>query len=249
MQQSGAGYLIHDAALDRPPEPWMFDPAALVEQGWVSARGAMGRGQVLFFDPPIPGNDGQWVLRHYLRGGSVARVLGDRYLWTGLRRSRPWREFLLTAEMRDRGLPVPRPVAARLLRAGAYYRADLITHRIPDAGPLDSRLRAAPVSASIWHRVGACIRQFHDAGYCHADLNSRNILLDVCGRVWLLDWDRGRQRVPGAWREGNLARLRRDLEKRLRLLDRWHYCERDFAVLLAGYRDPGGTPPADAPGG
>ncbi|AGA34336.1 3-deoxy-D-manno-octulosonic acid kinase [Thioalkalivibrio nitratireducens DSM 14787] len=249
MQQTDEGYLIHDAALDVVPARWMFDPAALVEQGWVAARGAAGRGQVLFFDPPIPGNDGQWVLRHYLRGGSVARVLGDRYLWTGLRRSRPWREFLLTAEMRDLGLPVPRPVAARIVRAGPYYRADLVTQRIPDARPLDSRLRTEAVSALTWHRVGVCIRQFHDAGYCHADLNSRNILLDVCGRVWLLDWDRGRQRAAGAWREGNLARLRRDLEKRLHLLDRWHFSERDFAALLSGYRNPNAAPPADPTGG
>ncbi|MFO8005867.1 3-deoxy-D-manno-octulosonic acid kinase [Thioalkalivibrio sp.] len=249
VERSGSDFLIHDAALPRAPEAWMFDPEALREQGLAVDHGDDGRGQVLFFDPPVPGSGGQWVLRHYLRGGSVARILGDRYLWTGLQRSRPWREFTLTAGMRDEGLPVPRPVAARLWRTGLYYRADLVTQRIPDARSLDARLREGPVSADIWHRIGGCIRRFHDAGYCHADLNSRNILVDACSRVWVLDWDRGRRRPQGAWRERNLERLRRDLDKRLRLHANWHFTERAFTQMCAGYRDPFSVPLADSAGG
>jgi len=239
LRQDGSGILIHDADLARAPEPWMFDPEALRERGLSLGLGDDGRGRVLFFDPPVSGSGGQWVLRHYLRGGSVARILGDRYLWTGLRRSRPWREFALTAAMRDEGLPVPRPVATRLQRTGPWYRADLVTQRIPDARSLDARLREAPLAAGGWHRIGACVRRFHDAGYCHADLNSRNILIDVCDRVWLLDWDRGCQRPQGSWREANLARLHRDLEKRLGLHQQWYFSEPDFAQLRAAYRDPG----------
>jgi 3-deoxy-D-manno-octulosonic acid kinase len=245
LERTGSGFLIHDTALARAPEAWMFDPETLRERGLASGHSDGGRGQALFFDPPVPGSGGQWVLRHYLRGGSVARILGDRYLWTGLQRSRPWREFTLTAGMRDEGLPVPRPVAARLLRAGLYYRADLVTQRIPDARPLDAHLREGAVPAAIWHRIGACVRRFHDAGYCHADLNSRNILVDACSRIWVLDWDRGRWRPPGAWRDGNLERLRRDLDKRLRMRGDWHYTQRDFTQMLAGYRDPLSAPQAD----
>ncbi len=236
-RHSGSEYLIHDAALDPAPEFWMLEAPVLRERGLVTAEGAGGRGQVLFFDPPIPGVGGLWVLRHFLRGGGVARVLGDRYLWTGLRRSRPWREFELMVRMRDEGLPVPRPVAARVQRVGACYRADLITVNVPDAKSLDQRLREAPVATGVWHRVGSTIRRFHDSGYCHADLNSRNILIDACERVWLLDWDRGRQRAPGSWQAGNLARLQRDLRKRARLLARWHYSELVFEQLRAGYFD------------
>jgi 3-deoxy-D-manno-octulosonic acid kinase len=243
VRQDGSGILIHDADLARAPEPWMFDPEALRERGLSLGLGDDGRGQVLFFDPPMPGAGGQWVLRHYLRGGSVARILGDRYLWTGLRRSRPWREFALIAAMRDEGLSVPRPVAARLQRTGPWYRADLVTQRIPDARSLDARLREGPLAVGGWHRIGACIRRFHDAGCCHADLNSRNILVDVCDRVWLLDWDRGRRRPQGSWREANLARLHRDLGKRLGLHGQWHFSEPDFAQLRAGYRDPASAPP------
>lgn len=236
-QQSGSEYLIHDAALEPAPEFWMLEASALREHGLITAEGDGGRGQVLYFAPPIPASGEHWVLRHFLRGGSVARVLGDRYLWTGLRRSRPWREFELMARMRDQGLPVPRPVAARVQRAGAFYRADLVTVKVPDAKSLDQCLREGPVTSAIWSRVGTTIRRFHDAGYCHADLNSRNILVDACERIWLLDWDRGQRRAPGTWKARNLARLQRDLRKRARLLARWHYSETGFDQLRAGYAD------------
>jgi len=238
VQRSDPFFLIHDAALKEAPEAWMFDPQALHQRGLAVGHGDDGRGRVLFFDPPMPGSSGQWVLRHYFRGGAVARILGDRYLWTGLSRSRPWCEFLLTARMRDEGLPVPRPVAARLSRSGLYYRADLVTQRVPDASSFDARLRQGSLASRHWRRVGACVRRFHDAGYCHADLNSRNILIDVCDRIWLLDWDRGCWRPQGSWREENLARLRRDLEKHAGQRDGWFFSASDFAELLAGYHDP-----------
>jgi 3-deoxy-D-manno-octulosonic acid kinase len=236
IQRSRTGFLIHDAALCTIPEPWIFDPLALRQHGLATGSGDDGRGQVVFFQAPAPEAGGEWVLRHYLRGGAVARLLGDRYLWIGTPRSRPWREFLLTAQMCNAGLPVPRPVAARLQRTGPYYRADLITRRIADAETLDARLRQAPVAAEAWYAIGACIRRFHAAGYCHADLNSRNILIDAQHRIWVLDWDRGRQRDPGTWGEGNLERLHRDLRKRLRMSHPWHFSSADFARLRAGYQ-------------
>src|SRR5947209_20583845 len=65
---------------------------------------------------------GDWVVRHYRRGGMVAAVLGDRYLWSGAERTRGFAEFRLLAELARRGLSVPIPVAARYRRVGAYYR-------------------------------------------------------------------------------------------------------------------------------
>lgn len=247
LQRTGPVYLIHDHSLARDPESWMFEPESVRQRGFCTGESDGGRGRVLFCDPLIPGHGGQWALRHYRRGGIVARALGDRYLWTGLRHSRPWREFTLTAVMRDAGLPVPRPVAARLARSGLYYRADLITQRVPDARSLHQRLRQAPVDEAIWHRVGSCVRRFHDAGYCHADLNSRNILIDVCDRIWVIDWDRGCSRPPGAWTRKNLARLRRDLEKRRRMYTDWSYWERNFDCLIEGYQAPCSLSPADVP--
>lgn len=57
------------------------------------------------------------------------------------------------------------------------------------------------------------IRRFHDHGLDHVDLNARNLLVDDSDRVWLIDLDRCRLRVPGKWRESNLARLGRSLAR------------------------------------
>jgi 3-deoxy-D-manno-octulosonic acid kinase len=64
-----------------------------------------------------------------------------------------------------------------------------------------------------WSAVGRCLRRFHDAGVCHADLNAHNILLDEAGKPFLIDFDRGTRRGAGAWRGANLSRLRRSLDK------------------------------------
>lgn len=245
LRKTDSGYLIYDAALPEVPDPWMFDDAALSERDLVRERRRDGRGEVVFHAPPMTGGTGQWVLRHYHRGGALARVLGDRYLWTGLGRSRPWREFALTAQMYAQGLPVPRPLTAALWRTGPVYRADLVTQRIPEARPLDALLQQGRLENRGWQDVGRCIRRFHDAGYCHADLNSRNILIDAVQKVWLLDWDRGRRRRAGVWREANLRRLHRDLAKGRRKYQQWYYAETDFAALCSGYEaaDPANPVP------
>jgi 3-deoxy-D-manno-octulosonic acid kinase len=64
-----------------------------------------------------------------------------------------------------------------------------------------------------WAAIGRCLRRFHDLGIHHADLNAQNILFDPDGKVWILDFDRGRERTPGAWRESVLGRLARSLAK------------------------------------
>ncbi len=154
------------------------------------------------------------ALRHYRRGGLLGGLLGDRYLWTGLERTRPYREFLLTARLHARGLPVPRPLAARIQRSGPYYRGDLLTGWLPDSRTLDLRLRAQSMRAADLARVGAAIAAFHDAGLDHADLNANNILLDDIGQVYVIDFDRGRLGTPSLRiAERNMARLRRSLVK------------------------------------
>ena len=56
--------------------------------------------------------------------------------------------------------------------------------------------------------VGSVIGRFHRAGVWHADLNAHNVLVAPDG-VYLIDFDRGRLRVPAvAWQQANLQRLR-----------------------------------------
>ena len=117
----------------------------------------------------------------------------------------------MLAHLHAAGLPVPRPVAALWRRHGPCYTADLATVRVPDAAPLSACLAAGePVD---WSGIGRMLRDFHAAGACHADLNAHNLLLDAHGKAWLLDFDRGRLRAPGAWQARNLARLERSLRK------------------------------------
>ena len=217
----------------------------MFEAQWWRSRGAAteaagGRGATLL----IADGPRAWALRHYRRGGMVARFLADRYLWTGEARTRPFREWRLLSEMHASGLPVPAPVAARYLRSGAFYRGDLITERIADSQPLPVLLRAANLPRAAWQAIGACLRGFHEHGICHADLNAHNVLIDARGRVFLVDFDRGSRRAPGRWREGNLARLRHSLDKIARELPAGRFGDEDWTVLLEAYR--AAPPPAKA---
>ena len=142
----------------------------------------------------------------------MARLVADRYLWTGEEATRAFRELRLLALIESLGLPAARPVAARYVRAGPWYRADLLTVAIPATRPFAERLDAAP-DDPLWRRVGATIRAFHDAGIRHADLNARNVLVGDDGAVHLIDFDRGVRSRPGRWRAANLARLARSVEK------------------------------------
>lgn len=200
---------IHDPRVVDPLPAWLFDPHALDERGLITGTSA-GRNSAWFFsyaDTPM-------VLRHYWRGGIVARFARDVYVWTGRDRTRAFREWRLMAELRHRGLPVPTPVAARAIRSGAGYRADLITATIPGARPLDECIHTGTIADTTWQRIGVAIRQCHEAGAFHADLNVRNILIDAASAPWLIDWDQGWLRTPDArWQQANLDRLRRSVAK------------------------------------
>ncbi len=168
-----------------------------------------GRGGVTAIDAPF----GRAVLRHYRRGGMAARIMGDRYLWTGADRTRSFAEFRMLVVLHDRGLSVPAPVAARYRRDGVHYRADLITRRIEDSATLAQLHADARCDMDVATRVGTSIAEFHAAGAYHADLNAHNVLL-TADKVWLVDFDRGELRTPArAWQLANLARLRRSLCK------------------------------------
>ncbi len=169
------------------------------------------------FLQPTPGASTQWVLRPYRRGGLIATLSHSRYLWTGLERTRAFREMRLTASLFSQGLPVPRPIAACVTRHGLTYEAALITQRIPGARALADWLNDASLPDETLNHVlasvGRMIRRFHDHGLDHVDLNARNILIDTPGTPWLIDLDRCRLRRPGKWREANLQRLERSMRK------------------------------------
>ena len=189
-----------------------------------------GRGAVLF----VRRGERTWVLRHYRRGGAVARLTADRYLWTGLERTRPFREWRLLHRLHEEGLPVPSPVAAHVRRSGLTWRGDIITEFIADTRSLASAMIAGGIDAGAWEAVGATLRRFHDRGVDHADLNAHNVLLDAGMQVFLVDFDRGAVRTGASWKRRNLDRLRRSLDKIARTKD-GAFGEPEWRRLLRGY--------------
>jgi 3-deoxy-D-manno-octulosonic acid kinase len=200
---------------------------------------ARGRGTTFF----IRAGESGFVLRHYRRGGLMAKFSKDRYWWHGENETRAFSEWYLTYHLHRAGLPVPTPIAARYQRKGLFYRADLITQRIENSEPLADRLLKGPLPLTQWIAVGRCIRRFHDAGVCHADLNAHNILLTPA-QIYLIDFDRGTLRKRGWWADTTLVRLYRSLEKVTLLAAPESFTDEDWHSLLAGYRESAGLPQA-----
>jgi 3-deoxy-D-manno-octulosonic acid kinase len=176
------------------------------------------------------------VLRHYRRGGFIARLSADRYWWSGEDRVRAFAEWRLLHYLAQRGLRVPKPVAAFYRRAGMTYRCDLITQRIVSARSLSAALAPGPVPERTWRAVGAAIARLHSHGVDHADLNAHNILLDDSQSISVIDFDRGRLRAPGKWTLGNLRRLKRSLSKISMSLPPDRFTSDAWQAVLAGYR-------------
>jgi|SRR5690625_1870092 len=155
-------------------------------------------------------NEQPAVLRQYRRGGLVARILTDQYLWLGEAHTRSWQEFNVMAYLYTHGVSVPYPIAALWTRCFIYYRAALITERIPGARTLAGVLKQDYILP-----VAKAIKHMHDVGVYHADLNATNILIDDKDAVWLIDFDRARylEELRFANYKNNLYRLRRSLLK------------------------------------
>ncbi|MDH5368479.1 MAG: 3-deoxy-D-manno-octulosonic acid kinase [Gammaproteobacteria bacterium] len=193
---------------------------------------AEGRGTTFFIQHQ--GRD--FVLRHYQRGGLIAKMSQDQYLWTGLRFSRPWREWNLLEKMQRKGLPVPSPAAVRVERTGLFYTADIMMHRIPNSRTLIHILMTEELAEGYWIAIGSVIRRFHEEGVYHADLNANNILLDEGGRCYLIDFDRCEIRKSKLrWQQDNLSRLKRSLNKMLKNENIFYYSDENWRSLLRGY--------------
>jgi len=239
LEVRGGSFVVWPDNGPRPDNTW-FDPAALAAAGYTGASGTAGRGATVLFEA-----DGRrLVLRYYRRGGIVRHLSDDLYLRTGLRNSRPWRELALLTRLHAGGMPVPRPIAARVTPTTALshlYRGDLVTEYLPGTRTLAEALRQGPLDASTWPQIGVTIARFHALAVDHADLNAHNLLLDEDDNVYMIDFDRARLRLRprGRWSHGNLARLHRSLGKLRRADPEFAFGEGEWQRLLAGYRAAG----------
>ena len=199
-----SGAMRFDENAISAPRELLFDPAAFAADATPVGEG--GR-QAAWF---VQGDFGAAVLRHYRRGGMVARLSSSSYIWTGEASTRSFSEFDLLCLLYNQDFPVPRPLAAIYWRRGMTYRAALLTQRIAGAQTL-----AALLHRDLQHKVARVIFDMHEAGVWHADLNVFNILVDANEKVWVIDFDRGRREalLSLARRNSNLFRLRRSLIK------------------------------------
>src|SRR5207253_1145859 len=78
---------------------------------------ARGRGTTHF----VKSAGRHFVLRHYRRGGLIAHLAADKYIWRGAENTRPFEEWQLTYRLHRAGLPVPAPLAARYRHRGLTY--------------------------------------------------------------------------------------------------------------------------------
>ncbi len=178
-----------------------------------------------------------FVLRHYLRGGLVARLLTDQYLWLGLQLSRPFKEAYIVERAIQMHLPVPQVVAYRIERSGLFYRAAIISRYIENRGTLAACLHRSTLERARWFMLGQLISSLHQAGIYHADLNANNILLDKRDGFYLIDFDKARRISPGSPEaQRNLQRLLRSLNKIAENSSKkFHFSKADWSALLAGY--------------
>lgn len=232
VERTTTGAILYDRAIINQISTGCFRP-----QGWPHAErlagefGSGGRGNTMF----VGNVPRQFVMRHYRRGGLVGKLIRDRYLWAGEKNTRSFAEWRLLAKMVDFDLRVPRPAAARYVRHGATYTADIITVTIPKVRPLSSVIAQSARDEEFWAAIGAAIRGFHAAGVCHADMNAWNLQIDADDRLWMLDFDKGSLRGPGSWQQKTLNRLHRSLEKIRASNPALHFGATDWSALLEGY--------------
>ncbi len=191
--------------------------------------------------------DERLVVRRFSHGGLLRWLTGTRFLDA----ERPFREIQLSDRLRSLDLPTPEVVAARARRRlGAGWTLEVVTRRIEGSLDLGRALveepavRAPRNLSRILGATGELVRRMHEAGFFHADLTPRNLLLDRASlepgggapRIWILDLDRSEFKSPlgEPERRRNLRRLYRHVA---RLIAEGHLDLRrgDFLRFLRGY--------------
>lgn len=204
-------------------------------------------GRRRLFELEIAGE--RFLVRRFTHGGLLRWLTGARFLDA----ERPFREIVLSERLRAAGLPTPSIAAARARRlGGAGWSLEVVTRRIEGSIDLGRALagEAGPLGPAHATRIlagaGRLVREMHEAGFFHADLTPRNLLLERVAqeaerapRYWILDLDRSEFRTPlgEAERLRNLRRLYRHVT---RLSSEGHLAlsRGDYLRFLRGY-EPG----------
>lgn len=170
------------------------------------------------------------VLRICRRGGLLGHFLKEGFLL----RNRAFMEFCIHREALARGVPAPALLGVRWERRGLLYYGALATELLPGCdlnACLQTNKENVAQTEAVLMDCGECIRQMHDRGVYHADLQLKNVFVAASG-IFLLDFDcaQVRENISPVARARNLLRLRRSFDKLGYPPELWH-------CLLKGYGD------------
>jgi 3-deoxy-D-manno-octulosonic acid kinase len=234
-------YILYDANRVDEPVVKLFDANYHIkrplEQNNLVNTG-VGRAPVIYFEYKKAKKMVAMVLKHYYRGGLIAKFVKDKYFMMANEKTRAFREWRLLDAMHKLQLPVPVPIAAKIEKKGFFYTADLITEEIKNAKTFADILQTEVlINKNIYLKVGETIALFHHHHVYHADLNARNILV-ANNKIYIIDFDNSAFKQDNStWKKANLARLKRSLEKFKKNNGVFYYNETHWQQLLQAYKD------------
>lgn len=176
-------------------------------------------GRAPVFVVNLPSGCGRVVVRHSMRGGWMAKVSKDLFVFP----TRGFRELLASLRLRASGVSTPEVVAYVSYPLNLVLRrADVATREIPNGHDLSVALAKITDHAHrimVLDAIAKLLRSLTQAGAHHQDLNLKNVLL-TAGQgpeldAHVLDVDRVRFSSPGSplVAKANLDRLIRSLRK------------------------------------
>lgn len=207
-----------------------FDPSYLKQQNLIN-KTARGRGEVYFFTL----DNLNVVLRHYYRGGMIAKLIEDRFVFAGIQNTRAYRELAILQYLHTKGVNVPTPISARVHVLGLSYQCDIITEAVERAKELHGLLLSEDVDNATWTNIGHEVQNLHRAQACHYDLNVKNVLITEQGKVVLLDFDSCEIRPGETWKQKNIDRFKRSLLKQASKFEQYHFDESKWQIFLKAY--------------
>jgi len=196
-------------------------------------RTAQGRGTVYFFKH----QGRELVRRHYCRGGLYAKTNKDQFLYTGMHKTRGFQELQILDYLDYCEVPAPKPIAARIVRKGLFYSADIITEAVDNSQELHEMLKRDAIETSLWEEIGRALGRLHKLKIRHDDINVKNILIRNASEVVIIDFDKCKKQDVGNWKSANLARFYRSLIKQHKRNSPYHFVQSNWDSILTGYTE------------
>ena len=154
-----------------------------------------------------------YFLKHYIRGGFIAKISYDRYIFNSLASTRAVKEYNFLNTMNNKGLPVPKAAALQVITNHFTYKADLITCKIENEGTLYEFVKDNKMTRALWNALSTTIEKFYQENVYHSDLNAKNIIIDKDNNFFLLDFDNSYFFYDKKLFTKSIFRLERSLKK------------------------------------